>query len=117
MLHPFRNSFRQQQVVNLACQLGLQLEAPRIACHAVSLLGWPSASTFPSGGSGAPDGQWRTATSKADAHRAVPDPAVTVVAADRPPDIISKALAKGPSESPFAAKAYYIGAMNVNMSA
>lgn len=110
-MHAFRNSLRQQQVINLASQLGLQFEAPRIVCHAVSLTGWPSACSFPSGrGGGTCDAQRRTATSKSDSHRVVAEPRVTVVAADRPPDINSKELAKGPAEMPFAAKAYYIGA-------
>ena len=123
MLQPLRLRAAQQQILTLAVQLGQQVEAPRIVCQAVSLT---SALGLPFGSSFAPP-SWRHAASKADAGRAdaaraepgrsEPGPAEAPMAThvvherqgERPPDIISRALAKGPPELPFPAKAFYLG--------
>ena len=125
MLQPLRLRAAQQQILTLALQLGQQVEAPRIVCQAVSLT---SALGLPFGSSFAPP-SWRHAASKADASRAdasraepgrsesssadVPMAAHVVHErqGERPPDIISRALAKGPPELPFPAKAFYLGGL------
>lgn len=125
MLQPLRLRAAQQQILTLAVQLGQQAEVPRIVCQAVSLtsaLGLPFGSSFASP-------SWQHAASKAyasraDASRAEPSrsdpgPAEAPMAAyvvherqgERPPDIISRALAKGPPELPFPAKAFYLGGL------
>lgn len=134
MLQPLRQHAAQRHILSLASQLGQQLEAPRIVCHAVSLV---SAGSFPFCGACADQPQRRHAASKSDANRAslcgawadqpqrrhaasnsdanradAAPMAANVVherQGDRPPDIISKALAKGPPELPFPAKAFYLG--------
>ena len=124
LIQPLRLRAAQQQILTLATQLGQQLEAPRIVCQAVSLV---SACSFPFGSSSAATSSWRHAATKSDAiradagraessrldvHRSEPPLAANVVherPGERPPDIISKALAKGPPELPFPAKAFYLG--------
>ena len=110
-LHPSRHNSARWQLLQLASQIGQQqqLGAPRVVSQALSLL---TAGTFPSDGSQSwsAAAQCRGAASKAGSNRVPAVPGVAVVTADRPPDILSKALAKGPAELPFAAKAYYIGA-------
>lgn len=111
LLHPLRQHAGQRQILHLAGVVGQQVETPRIVCQAVSLL---------SGGSSSISGAWtdcmqrRHAANKSDAARADAIPVATNVTherpGDRPPDILSKALAKGPPELPFPAKAFYIGA-------